>query len=82
MKEIAAIAIDLLTAPFRKDTVTNVVAELEKGVDRLFKIAADRIARADELRDRAESLRSEAVNHEAEADRALRIADRFVSLIR
>lgn len=82
MKEIAAIAIDLLTAPFRKDTVTSVVAELEKGVDRLFKIATDRVALADELRDRAESLHSEADNHEAEADRALRIAERFTNLIR
>ena len=52
MKEIVAIAIDLLTAPFRKDTVTDVVKVLEGQVDKLFKISADRIATASTLRDR------------------------------
>ena len=54
MKEIVAIAIDLLTAPFRKDTVTDVVKVLEGQVDKLFKISADRIATASTLRDKAD----------------------------
>lgn len=59
MKEIVAIAIDLLTAPFRKDTVTDVVKVLEGQVDKLFKISADRIATASTLRDKADVLHSQ-----------------------
>ncbi|WP_336340897.1 hypothetical protein [Stenotrophomonas muris] len=82
MKEIVAIAIDLLTAPFRKDTVTDVVKALEGQVDKLFKISADRIATASTLRDKADVLHSQADEHEEEAERALRVAERFTNLIR
>lgn len=82
MKEIVAIAIDLLTAPFRKDTVTVVVKVLEGQVDKLFKISADRIATASTLRDKADVLHSQADEHEEEAERALRVAERFTNLIR
>ncbi|PZT27883.1 hypothetical protein [Stenotrophomonas maltophilia] len=82
MKEIVAIAIDLLTAPFRKDTVTDVVKVLEDQVDKLFKISADRIATASTLRDKADVLHSQADEHEEEAERALRVAERFTNLIR
>lgn len=82
MKEIVAIAIDLLTAPFRKDTVTDVVKVLEGQVDKLFKISADRIATASTLRDKADVLHSQADEQEEEAERALRVAERFTNLIR
>ncbi|HHA2827154.1 MULTISPECIES: hypothetical protein [Stenotrophomonas maltophilia group] len=82
MKEIVAIAIDLLTAPFRKGTVTDVVKVLEGQVDKLFKISADRIATASTLRDKADVLHSQADEHEEEAERALRVAERFTNLIR
>lgn len=82
MKEIVAIAIDLLIAPFRKDTVTDVVKVLEGQVDKLFKISADRIATASTLRDKADVLHSQADEHEEEAERALRVAERFTNLIR
>ena len=82
MKEIVAIAIDLLTAPFRKDTVTDVVKGLQGQVDKLFKISADRIATASTLRDKADVLHSQADEHEEEAERALRVGERFTHLIR
>ncbi|WP_295842590.1 hypothetical protein [uncultured Xanthomonas sp.] len=82
IKTAIAIAFDMIAAPFRRPTVNSIVGQMEKQVDELFKVAADRVTKADSLRVKAEAIHDKADMHEEEAERALRVAERFTNLIR
>ena len=84
-----ALVTDILSAPFRAPNVAAVVAQMEKNVGSLLKVADANLAKADKLRDRADKLHQKvnatyrtANAAEDEAERALRVAERFTNLIR
>ena len=82
IKTVIALTLDVIAAPFRTKSVTAIVGQMEKQVGELFKVASANMDKADKLRDRAAELDLQATSHEDEADRALRVAERFTALIR
>lgn len=92
---VAALSLtaEVLTRPFRPDTVNSLVAQTERQVDRLIAVAAREVDKAVKVDDKANAELSKAQSryfkdrakadaHRNEAIAATRIANRFANLIR
>ncbi len=82
MKEMISLALAVIAAPFRRDTVESLVGQMETQVDRLLNVAQRELTSAEAQRERADAAIAKANAHEEEARRAERVASRFASLIR